>query len=85
MRNVGKLLAHKTALQSRRQPSSRRGLIPFLQDAENSVLAAFLKKDKLVVERRTFDLDYVMKNNQKGVDSDGKGIIPVTAWKINFF
>jgi hypothetical protein len=34
-----------------------------------------LKKDKLVVEGRTNNLDYTVKNTQPGVESDGLDIL----------
>jgi hypothetical protein len=52
----------------------RRGLIPHLKDAKQSGLRALLKKDKLVVYGRTYDLVYMVKNIQLGVKSDGLDI-----------
>jgi hypothetical protein len=43
------------------------GLISCLKDAKKSGLRVFLK-DKLVVNGRTYDLDYVVKNVQQGVE-----------------
>jgi hypothetical protein len=55
--------------------NTRQGLIPFLNDAKESGLRAFLRKDKLVVEgRTTYDLNYVAKNIQPGVEGNGLDI-----------
>jgi hypothetical protein len=52
----------------------RVGLIPYLKDTKKSGLRVFLKKDKLVVEGLTYDLDFVVKNIQLGVEGNGLNI-----------
>jgi hypothetical protein len=49
-------------LETRR---NRRCLIPHLKDAKRRGYRAFLK-DKLMMNRRTYDFDYVVKNIQLG-------------------
>jgi hypothetical protein len=40
----------------------RKGLIPYLKDAKWRGLRAFLKKDKLIVNGRAYDLEYLLGN-----------------------
>jgi hypothetical protein len=46
-------------------------LIPYLKNAKKSGYKAFLMKDKLVVEGQTYNLDYMVKSIQLGVENDG--------------
>jgi hypothetical protein len=41
---------------------TRKQLIPYMTDAKNKGNAAFLRKDKLVVNRRIYDLDLLQEN-----------------------
>jgi hypothetical protein len=52
-----------------------KGFIPYLKDTKKRGLGAFLK-DTLVVNGRTYDLDYVVKNIQLG-EEGGALDIPV--------
>jgi hypothetical protein len=40
----------------------RRELIPYLKDAKRQGSIAFLRKDKLVVSRKFYELDFLKKN-----------------------
>jgi hypothetical protein len=40
-------------------------LIPYLKDAKRREHRAFLKKDKLMVNGRAYDMEYLLGNTQK--------------------